>query len=88
MKTRSISMKEFSKINPDKLIYVCWVGSDDVLVVDGNELIEMAQEDNDDVKTLAHAATCMTKDQSGNSFEFIHIENGKPVKLMIDWPEE
>ena len=88
MKTLKITASELNNVHPENLIYSCWVGSDDILVVDGHEVIEMAKDIEDksaEKLTLAKAMEYVIQDSSGNSFEFVLVVCNMPYTLDIDW---
>lgn len=93
MKSKRMGRKAINALDPAHLVYCCWVGSDDILVVDGNEVLKMAKEtwaDEDkprtpETSTLFDAMLTNAKGTSGNSFDFVAWTPDGMVNIAVDW---
>jgi hypothetical protein len=86
MKKIKLSKKQFNSLNPKSVALSLWIDSDDIMVSNGEELIEMAKEDEETPlsnPTLLEALDLNLKDVSCNSFEVITIKDNELVLIDV-----
>ncbi len=89
MEQLTLKLAELDLINPADFAIVMWVGSDDTLLQDGNQIIEAARTDGGIAgATLSQALVWQVSEMSGNSFEMIVLHSGMLHELKIDWGDD
>ncbi len=80
MKHISITKEQFDKINPKHICVPKWIGSDDIHVERGDEIIQCALNKTN---SLNEALNDILEDVSGNSFEIIGFIDNELVIIKI-----
>lgn len=88
MKKISLTDKDLDSIDPATLVLAQSLGSDDLLTLDGNEVIEMFKEhlqeiQSEETPTLSKALIWNLQDTSGNAFDVILVKEGLPYDASI-----
>ena len=86
MEKIEFKFKDIDNLPPESLLVAMWVGSDDVMVETGDEILERVKEDAElPNATLGEALHWVLSDMSGNSFEVVIIKNGKFYQVRLVW---
>lgn len=88
MEKIKLNFKEIDNLYPESILVAMWVGSDDVMVEAGDEMLERVRNDiGMPNTTLGEALRWVLDDMSGNSFEVITIKDGKFCEVDLIWDD-
>lgn len=86
MKTVRMTEEQVNALAPDDIVVTIWVGSDDILTQNLEEVMKGYKDDGiipDTPITNCQLLDVMLADVSGNGQEIMTIQDGKIVKLDI-----
>lgn len=89
MKTISMGREKINKIDLNKIVVAVNIGSDDIIVVDGKEIIEMYKEtkkENEEIieEGLYPALVWKIENYSRNSFEILVTDNNEIKEVQLN----
>lgn len=84
MKRIQMTKEQFNAMDPKKVCVPIWIGSDDIIVNRGDEMIQTAHE----IDNLSDALKDRLEDVSGNSFEIVGIVNDELVIIGVDYDKD
>ena len=78
MNSLILTKSQLNQLDPANLVVALWIGSNDILVEDGNEIMK-----DTNINNLNDAIEEFLKEVSGNSFEIMVIRDNKPFKVTL-----
>lgn len=84
MKVQPLFKAEVDELDPAHIAVASHVGGDDVLLMDGNDIIEACRTDGGQpTATLWESLSWWLNDTSGNSFEIVALLYGKLQRVRL-----